>query len=113
MKANNPGIASLSTKIQTGSYSDLKAITGFASANKIDLAVSGRKISAWNNGVVAALADCGHTLRRTGKKSGPAGNVQIVTGIMVSKYNIPGNPRFKVVWRQRMAGIFLKMNWRG
>nr|HPK53184.1 phosphoribosylamine--glycine ligase family protein [Smithellaceae bacterium] len=31
MKANNPGIASLSEAIKLGSYADLKAITDFAS----------------------------------------------------------------------------------
>ncbi|MFZ2417974.1 MAG: phosphoribosylamine--glycine ligase N-terminal domain-containing protein, partial [Smithellaceae bacterium] len=55
MKANNPGIASLSTRIQPGSYADLKAITGFALENKIDFAVIGPE-DPLNNGVVDALA---------------------------------------------------------
>jgi phosphoribosylamine--glycine ligase len=41
MKANNPGIASLSEISKLGSYSDLSAITGFALENKIDFAVIG------------------------------------------------------------------------
>ena len=55
MKANNPGIASLSEKIKSGSYSDLETITGFAKDNKIELAVIGPE-DPLNNGVVDALA---------------------------------------------------------
>ena len=39
MKANNPGIASLSEKILMSSYGDLPAIVDFAAASRIELAV--------------------------------------------------------------------------
>ena len=58
MKANNPGIASLSEIIKIGSYSDLDAITAFAKENKIDFAVIGPE-DPLNNGVVDALAKSG------------------------------------------------------
>jgi hypothetical protein len=35
MKANNPGIASLSEKIKLGGYSDLEAITGPSALTKV------------------------------------------------------------------------------
>src|SRR4030043_2058564 len=54
MKANNPGIASLSHKTIQGSYSDLAAITGFAQLHKIDFAVIGPE-DPLNNGIVDAL----------------------------------------------------------
>ena len=58
MKANNPGIASLSQKAQLGSYADLAVITAFAKENKIDFAVIGPE-DPLNNGVVDALAQIG------------------------------------------------------
>ncbi len=77
MKANNPGIASLSEKIKIGSYSDLAAITDFATENKIEFAVIGPE-DPLNNGVVDALAEMRHSGRRPQQKSGAAGNIQIV-----------------------------------
>ena len=58
IKANNPGIASLSQRVELGSYSDLTAITSFACENKIDFAVIGPE-DPLNNGVVDALAQKG------------------------------------------------------
>ena len=63
MKANNPGIASLSEKIKLGSYTDLEAITAFATENKIEFAVIGPE-DPLNNGVVDALAQMRHSGRR-------------------------------------------------
>jgi phosphoribosylamine--glycine ligase len=95
MKANNPGIAALSEKIRQGSYSDLKAIVDFAKENKINFAVIGPE-DPLNNGVVDALAAAGIPA------IGPTGSLarletsKSFTRNLVNKYNIPGNPRFKV-----------------
>ncbi len=77
MKANNPGIASLSETIKLGSYSDLKAITDFATENKIEFAVIGPE-DPLNNGVVDALAKIDIPSVRSHQKSGASGNIQII-----------------------------------
>ncbi|MGZ6276455.1 MAG: phosphoribosylamine--glycine ligase N-terminal domain-containing protein [Syntrophales bacterium] len=41
MKANNPGIASISEKISIGSYSDLTAVSAFAKGVSADFAIVG------------------------------------------------------------------------
>ena len=95
MKANNPGIASLSKKIQLGNYSDLAAITQFAKENKIDFAVIGPE-DPLNNGVVDALAKIGIPAVGPNKSLARLETSKSFTRNLVSKYNIPGNPQFKV-----------------
>ncbi len=95
MKANNPGIASLSHKTMQGSYSDLGAITGFAQLHKIDFAVIGPE-DPLNNGVVDALAACDIESVGPTKSLARLETSKSFTRNLVSKYNIPGNPRFKV-----------------
>jgi phosphoribosylamine--glycine ligase len=58
MKANNPGIASLSENITNGNYTDLAAIVSFAQAHKVGFAVIGPE-DPLNNGVVDALKKAG------------------------------------------------------
>jgi len=95
MKANNPGIASLSEKIRIGSYSDLAAITDFATESKIELAVIGPE-DPLNNGVVDALAKYGIPAVGPNKSLARLETSKSFTRNLVSKYNIPGNPQFKV-----------------
>ena len=95
MKTNNPGIASLSEKIKLGSYADLEAITGFAAENKIELAVIGPE-DPLNNGVVDALAKIGIPSVGPTKSLARLETSKSFTRNLVKKYNIPGNPQFKV-----------------
>ena len=95
MKTNNPGIASLSEKIKLGSYDDLGAITGFAAENKIELAVIGPE-DPLNNGVVDALAKIGIPSVGPTKSLARLETSKSFTRNLVKKYNIPGNPQFKV-----------------
>src|SRR5450759_4709165 len=95
MKANNPGIASLSEKIKLGSYADLKAITGFAAENKIEFAVIGPE-DPLNNGVVDALSEIGIPSVGPTKSLARLETSKSFTRNLLNKYNIPGNPRFKV-----------------
>jgi len=95
MKANNPGIVSLSEKIKLGNYSDLKAITDFALQNKIDFAVIGPE-DPLNNGVVDALAQINIPVVGPTKSLARLETSKSFTRNLVSKYNIPGNPQFKV-----------------
>ena len=95
MKANNPGIAALSEKTRIGSYSDLKSIVLFAEDNKIEFAVIGPE-DPLNNGVVDALAQAGIPAVGPTKSLARLETSKAFTRNLVSKYNIPGNPHFKV-----------------
>jgi phosphoribosylamine--glycine ligase len=95
MKANNPGIASLSEQIKLGSYSDLSAITGFALENKVEFAVIGPE-DPLNNGVVDALAQSGVPAVGPTKSLARLETSKSFTRNLVDKYNISGNPRFRV-----------------
>ncbi len=115
MRANNPGIASLSEKIKSGSYSDLEAITGFATDNKIEFAVIGPE-DPLNNGVVDALARYGIPAVGPTKSLSRLETSKSFTRNLVNKYNIPGNPQFKVfnaingveAFLDQLEGIVLK-----
>src|SRR5450759_27462 len=115
MKANNPGIASLSEKIKLGSYADLKAITGFAAENKIEFAVIGPEDPP-NNGVVDALSEIGIPSVGPTKSLARLETSKSFTRNLLNKYNIPGNPRFKVfktidgmeAFLSQLEGIVLK-----
>jgi len=95
MKTNNPGITSLSEKIKLGSYADLGAITGFATENKIEFALIGPE-DPLNNGVVDALSQIGIPAVGPTKSLARLETSKSFTRNLVSKYNIPGNPQFKV-----------------
>ena len=115
MKSNNPGIASLSLKTMLGSYSDLKAITGFAKENKIEFAVIGPE-DPLNNGVVDTLAKINISAVGPTKSLARLETSKSFTRNLVSKYNIPGNPQFKVfkaiegveAFLNKLEGIVLK-----
>lgn len=115
MKTNNPGIASLSEKIKLGSYADLEAITGFAVKNKIEFAVIGPE-DPLNNSVVDALAKIGIPAVGPTKSLARLETSKSFTRNLVSKYNIPGNPQFKIfktidgvaAFLNELEGIVLK-----
>ena len=77
MKANNPGIATLSEKIFMSSYSDLHAIVAFATALRIDFAVIGPEdpLNTWRG---RCPEESGDSFCGTITESGPAGNLQIL-----------------------------------
>jgi phosphoribosylamine-glycine ligase len=95
MKANNPGIARLSKQIKLGNYADLKATVDFAKENKIEFAVIGPE-DPLNNGVVDALAASGIPAVGPTKSLARLETSKSFTRNLVNKYNIPGNPQFKV-----------------
>ncbi len=115
MKANNPGIASLSEKIKIGSYSDMDAITAFSKENKIDFAVIGPE-DPLNNGVVDALAKSGISAVGPTKSLARLETSKSFTRDLVKKYNILGNPQYKVFtamngveeFLNKLEGIVLK-----
>ena len=115
MKSNNPGIASLSVKTMLGSYSDLEAVTEYAKQNKIEFAVIGPE-DPLNNGVVDALAKINISAVGPTKSLARLETSKSFTRTLVSKYNIPGNPQFKVfkaidgveAFLNELEGIVLK-----
>jgi len=95
MKANNPGIASLSKKTALGSYSDADAIIRFAEEVKIDFAVIGPE-DPLNNGIVDALARAGIPSFGPTKSLARLETSKTFTRELVTKYNIPGNPGYRI-----------------
>lgn len=115
MKANNPGIAALSEKIKLGSYADLQAIAGFAKENKIEFAVIGPE-DPLGNGVVDTLGAAGIPAVGPTRSLSRLETSKSFTRNLVSKYNIPGNPLFRVfsvidgveAFLETLEGIVLK-----
>ncbi len=95
MKANNPGISSLSQDILLGSYKDLKAITDFARSAKVDFALVGPE-GPLNEGVVDALREAGIAAVGPTKDLARLETSKSFTRNLVEKYGIPGNPRYRV-----------------
>ncbi|MEN6375001.1 MAG: phosphoribosylamine--glycine ligase [Smithella sp.] len=106
MKANNPGIASLSEQTKIGGYADLAAITLFARENKIELAIIGPE-DPLNNGVVDALAQVGIPAVGPNKSLARLETSKSFTRDLVNKYNIPGNPQYKVFTSMEGVEAFL------
>jgi phosphoribosylamine--glycine ligase len=94
MKANNPGIASLSEKIMNGNYTDLAAIVSFAQAHKVGFAIIGPE-DPLNNGVVDALKKAGIPAVGPTQSLARLETSKSFTRDLVEKYQIPGNPRFR------------------
>ncbi len=115
MKTKNPGIAYLSAKTMLGSYADIEAITRFAAENKIEFAIIGPE-DPLNNGVVDALSKIDIPSVGPTKSLARLETSKSFTRNLVSKYNIPGNPRFKVfkeidgveAFLNELEGIVLK-----
>jgi phosphoribosylamine--glycine ligase len=95
MKSNNPAIASLSSSVKIGDYSDLDDINQFATENKIDFAVIGPE-DPLNNGVVDSLRKVGIPSVGPTQRLAQLETSKSFTRDLLHKYAIPGNPRYKV-----------------
>ena len=95
MKANNPGIASLSKRTMTGDYRDLKAINSFAAQCRIDFAVIGPE-DPLNSGVVDSLKEIGVPGVGPTKDLARLETSKSFTRNLLDKYGIAGNPEFRV-----------------
>jgi phosphoribosylamine--glycine ligase len=102
MKSNNPGIAALSEKILIGSYNDLKGIKKFSRDCNIDFAVIGPE-DPLNNGVVDSLQEIDIPCVGPTKSLSRLETSKSFTRKLLQKYNIPGNPAFKIF--SSMEGI--------
>jgi phosphoribosylamine--glycine ligase len=95
MKSNNPAIASLSSSVKIGDYSDLDDINQFAMENKIDFAIIGPE-DPLNNGVVDSLRKVGIPSVGPTQRLAQLETSKSFTRDLLNKYAIPGNPRYKV-----------------
>jgi phosphoribosylamine--glycine ligase len=95
MKANNPGITSLSEKVFIGSYSDMAAVNAFAKEFRVDFAIIGPE-DPLNNGVVDSLKEAGVPSVGPTKSLARLETSKSFTRNILNKYNIPGNPKFKI-----------------
>ncbi|HZX44406.1 MAG TPA: phosphoribosylamine--glycine ligase [Candidatus Nanoarchaeia archaeon] len=95
MKANNPGIASLSYQVKLGKYDDLSTITSYAKASKIDIAVIGPE-DPLSDGVVDALEKEGIKAVGPKKQLAQLETSKSFTRNLMKKYNVPGAPIFGV-----------------
>lgn len=104
MKAKNPGIASLSEDVMVGPYSDLDAIKEFAKKNNIDFAFIGPE-DPLNNGVVDVLQDIGINAIGPTKLLARLETSKSFTRNLLKKYNIDGNPKFKIFNKENVNEI--------
>jgi phosphoribosylamine--glycine ligase len=95
MKSNNPAIASLSSLVKIGDYSDLDDINQFATENKIDFAFIGPE-DPINNGVVDSLRNVGIPSVGPTQRLAQLETSKSFTRNLLHKYAIPGNPKYKV-----------------
>lgn len=106
MRANNPGIASLSEKVFIGTYDDLATINTFAKECRIDFAVIGPE-DPLNNGVVDSLKGIGIPSVGPTKSLARLETSKSFTRNLLKKYGIPGNPKFKVFTSMERIDEFL------
>ena len=95
MKSNNPAIAALSSAVHIGSYDNQNDINTFARENAIDFAVIGPE-DPLNNGVVESLGRIGIPAVGPTKRLAQLETSKSFTRNLLNKYNIPGNPRYKI-----------------
>ncbi len=95
IKANNPGIASLSDKVLIGDYGDLEEIKKFSKECNIDFAIIGPE-DPLNNGVVDSLLEIGVPCVGPTKSLARLETSKSFTRDLLRKYNIPGNPKFEI-----------------
>jgi phosphoribosylamine--glycine ligase len=94
-KAVNPGIRDLASVYHVGDLADIQAIQAFADENKVDFAIVGPE-NPIADGAVDVLALIGIPCASPTKKLGQLESSKGFTRELLQKYDIPGNPHFKV-----------------
>lgn len=107
MKSKNPGIASLSKEIMIGSYSEMDKIKDFAEKNEIDFAFIGPE-DPLNLGVVDKLQDAGINAIGPTKLMARLETSKSFTRELLAKYNIEGNPKFKIFNKNNFNAMEIK-----
>ena len=95
MKANNPGIAEFSEDFQIGSYDNLEEIKNYAQSKNVELAFIGPE-DPLNQGVVDALNTINVPSVGPIKSLARLETSKSFTRLLMQKYDIEGNPKFKV-----------------
>ena len=105
--ATNPGLLQLSTAYEVGSLSDFDNLKDFANHTKPDFAIMGPEAP-----IAAGMADM---LLATGiksasplKVSGALESSKSFARDLLQKYNIPGNPAFKVFYKSEGIREFME-----
>lgn len=93
--AVNPGIRDLSSIYHVGDMKDMKAIQEFANEHKPDFAVIGPE-NPLADGIVDILALIGVPCASPTKAMAQIESSKSFTRDLLKKYDIPGNPKFKV-----------------
>ena len=96
IKTKNPGLVNLSEKVEIGSYSDLDGIKNFAEKNKADFAFIGPE-DPLNEGVVDKLQEVGIPSIGPLTILAQLETSKAFTRKLLEKYDIDGNPKFKVI----------------
>ena len=104
MKANNPGIASLSEQVVIGRYSDMERIKKFAEDCSIDFAFIGPE-DPLNYGVVDALTEMGVDTIGPVRALAKLETSKSYTRKLLKKYDIEGNPKFKVFNKDNLGDV--------
>ena len=104
MKSKNPGIAPLSEKIGLGNYSDMGKIMQFAKSNDIDFCFVGPE-GPLNEGVADALEEIGIETVGPKKALAKLETSKSFTRELLEKYDIDGNPKFRVFNKNNLNEI--------
>lgn len=110
LKSKNPGIISLSKNFEIGNYNDLEKIKNYAEKIKPDFAFIGPE-DPLNNGVVDLLKEIGINAIGPTKSLARLETSKSFTRILLRKYGIEGNPRFKVFNTQENRGFSVPRNF--
>jgi phosphoribosylamine--glycine ligase len=94
-KAKNPGIFRLSSQYEIGDLMDFEHLKRFASAQRCDFAIVGPD-DPIGAGAVDALEEIGVKSMAPRKSLARLESSKSFTRDLLKKYNIPGNPKFKV-----------------
>ena len=95
MGTNNPGIAKLSEDFKIGSYDNLEEIKNYAQSKNVEVAMIGSE-NQLDKGVVDALSEINIPSVGPSKNLSRLETSKSFTRLLMQKYNIEGNPKFKV-----------------
>ncbi len=104
--SRNPGIMSITSGYQAGSVTDVPAIVAFAKQHAIDWAFVGPE-APLEAGVVDALEDGGIPSVGPNKKLAQIETSKSFTRELLTKYNVPGMPRFQSFNSTDGLGVFI------
>jgi phosphoribosylamine---glycine ligase len=107
MATQNPGITKLSTSTHIGNITDTVAIVQYAQKVKADFAIIGPE-TPLEAGVVDALEIVGITSIGPKKILAQLETSKSFTRDLLTKYNIPGNPKFRVFSSTEKLRFFME-----